>query len=1076
VEPLPSGAAGFEFVDKIVGGVVPRQFIPSVEKGVRSQMEQGVLAGYPMTGVRVTLFDGKAHPVDSSDMAFQKAGPGRAAGRGEKASPMLLEPVDEVSILVPDEYVGAVMSDLSGRRGRVLGTEPVGVGRTQIRAEVPSLRSPGTRSTCGRCRTAPGRSPAGTCGTSRCRRTWRPRWPLGGRGARLHNQIARLRQDLGDAEARCVKAAPPGYLVEVATDELDLRQFAAYCATGRQAAARADWAKASAEYTAALALWRGVPLADLPALTADPVVQRLDEERWTALQGRIEADLNLGRHAEAAAELRALTEDQPLREPLHAQLMLALYRNDQRAEALDVFRALTQTLADEAGLEPGVNIRELHERILRDDPTLRLRSDAFSSPTSPTSAAPTSTPTSSPNQLPVDTRLFTGREQETEQLLALARETAEGGRSGTLTISALDGLGGVGKSALAVRIAHRVSSLFPDGQLFIDLRGNVKHREPLAPLAALGQLLRSLDVPQQRIPAELADCSAMLRDRLSGTRTLILLDNAATDTQVRPLLPEAPGCLVLVTSRARLAIEGALSLRLDVLSEAESITLLVAAAGPDRIRPDDPAIAELAELCGQIPLALRIIAARLRHRSALTVADLVAQLRDERGRLGELRDEDRDLADVLNTSYTDLTDDEQRTFRLLGLVPGADVDVHAAAALLDLDPHSTEHLFDLLLDRNLLMEPTPGRYRMHDLVRLFAAEQAEAKEHETEREAALDRLLFWYGETAKAAWRTVEPTRSANASPILDGPVQALEFSSAADALAWYDREAGNLLAAVELLRAAANTAVGLKLVEAITELLHIRASARQWLALTEFGIDCAQREGNAAALGRLTRHQGVALFSLGRHEEAIEAHSAAASISREAGQPSEEAAALVSLTSAYAMTKQVDEAIATGERATALFIRLGKPGRAVGPLINMAAALSIANRNEEALVLVKRAVQLSRDTGDRTDLAFSLGQLAAVMHAMEAYDPEELHATYREALEALRATGNRRNELRALLGYGVFLEEIGHFADSVRILEETDRLGDEIGVPMHDKARNALLRARAAVATPPAPSAPSAP
>ncbi|TQK43360.1 translation elongation factor 2 (EF-2/EF-G) [Streptomyces sp. SLBN-118] len=138
VDPLPAGS-GIEFVDKVVGGAVPRQFIPSVEKGVRAQAARGVAAGYPLVDVRITLLDGKAHSVDSSDAAFQTAGALALREAAGDARIHLLEPVAEVKVLVSDEYVGPVMSDLSGRRGRVVGTEQAGGGRTLVRAEVPEI-------------------------------------------------------------------------------------------------------------------------------------------------------------------------------------------------------------------------------------------------------------------------------------------------------------------------------------------------------------------------------------------------------------------------------------------------------------------------------------------------------------------------------------------------------------------------------------------------------------------------------------------------------------------------------------------------------------------------------------------------------------------------------------------------------------------------------------------------------------------------------------------------------------------------------------------------------------------------
>jgi len=895
-------------------------------------------------------------------------------------------------------------------------------------------------------------------------------------GDALYNQLGRLRQALGRGEeggAGRIRAVPPGYVLDVSPGELDVHRFAEHASAGRKAAAGADWTGASAEFGAALGLWRANPLADLPDLADESAARHLEEERWATLQGLAEAELNLGRHAEVVALLRDVAPQQPLRESLHAQLMLAMYRDGRRAEALEIFRALSRALSEAAGLEPGAAVRELHERMTREDPDLQW-APPRTAPTRQGSGPGPMDARQRRNQLPIDTRLFTGRQAEVARLTALARDTAERGGAGTVTISALDGLGGVGKSALAVHVAHQVGDLFPGGQLFVDLRGATVGLEPLTPMAAIGQLLRSLDVPDKRIPGTLPDCTELLRDRLRGSRTLILLDNASAGAQVRPLLPDVPGCLVLITSRTRLAdVEGAHLLRLDVLSPGEAAALLSTAAGADRVREDDPAVLELAELCGRIPLALRIVAARIRHDSALTVAQLAAQLRDERSRLGELHDEERDLADVLGTSYADLPAAQQRTFRLLSLVPGTDVDADAAAALLDLARADAESLLDRLVERNLLVEPSPGRYRMHDLVRLFGAEQAGAAGHEAERADAVERLLFWYAESAKAAWRAVEAARATPASTLGIGSVVPQEFAAAEEAFAWHDRESGNLIAAVDAARTEGRYEYGLELARALNGLMHMRSNAARLLEVAEAGLACAVGLGDFLARSQMARSKGVALALLGRFDEAVAVKQQALEMARAAGSEKAEGEALVGLCSTFAAAKRLDEALDVGRQAVALFDRMGIAHHAAGPLINMAAALSLADRNEEALVLTEQAVELGRKADELYHLAPSLAQLAAVMHATGSYDPERLDATYREAVEMLRAIENPRYELAALLGYGVFLEEHGRFAESVEVLTTAEHIGAGLGVPLHDKARGTLRRSQAALDAAAASAAP---
>jgi len=372
----------------------------------------------------------------------------------------------------------------------------------------------------------------------------------------LYNQIMRLRQALGD-DGDLIRAVTPGYLMHIAPGDLDLTEFTDLCAEARRAAAAADWSASAKLYGAALALWRGEMLADVPALHDHPAIHQLSEDRLVALEGRVEADLNLGRHDELIGELRTLTVSHQLREAFHAQLMLALYRAGRQADALGVYRDLRRATRDELGVEPGPAIRGLQQRILSSDPALTPpRPDP--DPASP--ATPPNAARSTPNQLPAPFSVAADSPDtpaaHLADLLALAEAAVDGADTGMVVISAgggaADGAGvgvGVGKTALAVRAAHRLAGHYPDGQLFIDLKGATA---PLAAEAALDHLLRSLDVPPHTIPADLDERAALYRSRLAGTRTLILLDDAANTAQVQPLLPGTPGCLVLITSRNRM--------------------------------------------------------------------------------------------------------------------------------------------------------------------------------------------------------------------------------------------------------------------------------------------------------------------------------------------------------------------------------------------------------------------------------------------------------------------------------------------------------------------------------------------
>ncbi|HXS64873.1 MAG TPA: BTAD domain-containing putative transcriptional regulator, partial [Streptosporangiaceae bacterium] len=493
--------------------------------------------------------------------------------------------------------------------------------------------------------------------------------PPPGAATTLRSYVKRLRQVLGPRAGARVITRYPGYLLSAGKNEVDLLRFTSLCREGGDAVRDGSWARASAQLGEALGLWRGAAMADVPSSTLQrDESSRLEQLRLQATEWRIEAGLHLGWDGELLPELQTLAVEFPLRERFHAQLMLALYRCGRQGEALAAYRHARQTLVRELGTEPGIELRELHQRILAADSGLLDGPHQARLAISPP-----------PRQLPAAPGPFTGRGQELDALTA--RLLPGGHRPKTVVLLLLGGPAGVGKTALALHWAHEVSHRFPDGQLFVDLRG-YDCQEPVDPAQALAGLLSALEVPAHEIPADLDARAARYRSLMAGRRMLVLLDNASSAEQVRPLLPGTAGNLAVITSRNALTglvvREGAQRIDLGVLTSGESAELLCALIG-SRAAADWPGRRMLAERCSRLPLALRLAAELACLQPGAGLADLAGELA-EQGRRLQLLDLGGDdprsaIRTVFSWSYQRLPEDQATAFRLLGLYPGVDFDL-----------------------------------------------------------------------------------------------------------------------------------------------------------------------------------------------------------------------------------------------------------------------------------------------------------------------------------------------------------------------------------------------------------------
>lgn len=808
----------------------------------------------------------------------------------------------------------------------------------------------------------------------------------------VQDAVSGLRRRLGlaDAGRGIITTHGQGYRINVPGDAFDLLVFEDHVARAQRSSASGEHPDAASSLRSALRCWRGPAFADLTGDALTDSAALLAERRLSAQRQLMSVELVLHRHHEIVADLAALVLEHPLDESFARLYMLALHRCGRRADALAAFHTLRSHLVDELGIEPGNEVHGLFQQILRDDDELTVASESVDRRAAQAgrSRSERPAPSTGPMQLPADTRLFTGRSAELEQLLALGRQAAaEREGYGAVLVSVIDGMPGLGKTALAVHAAHRLGDQFPDGRLFIDLHGHTPGASPLTAAEALGALLRSLGVSQDLIPADVDERASLYRTRLAGSRVLIVLDNAAGTAQIRPLIPGHQGCLVLVTARNRLSgLDEAHPLALDALPEPEAVALFREVAGPGRIDAADPAdpadpacraIAEIVGLCGHIPLAIRITAARLRHRRTLTLDSVLTQLRDEHARLGYLADDDRSITAAFETSYGSLASAEQHAFRLLGSIPGPDFDVHATARLLDTAHRDAERVLEALLDHNLLIQHTEGRYRFHDMVRLYA--RSLAGDEPAEGRAALDRLLAYYQHTVTAADRHLAeftrpaplPTSAVNAANAT--PVAALGFSNSADALAWMRAERANLLAAVRY---------------------------------------AAGHEPSARAVALSS---GLASFLIddGPLDLAVELQQAAAGLAEAGGDPVAWANALIDLGRSRRLHGKEQNGVAQFEQALSIFRELGNGLGEAESLHELATTRYMANDFPSSRELAQQALELFRRQSDRLGEANAIVLLGRIGFMTEGY--RAALERFENALRIYQELGHRHGEAAVL-------------------------------------------------------------
>ncbi|WP_371617142.1 BTAD domain-containing putative transcriptional regulator [Streptomyces sp. NBC_00454] len=799
----------------------------------------------------------------------------------------------------------------------------------------------------------------------------------------VRKAVADLRRRIPDGAAVIVTDGP-GYRVAISDGQLDLTDFGSGVREAKAAAAEGRTAEAAELLRSALALWRGPVLAGAGGPVIEAAAAALEERRLTAAEQLCELRLALGESAELVVDLRGLVSQYPLRETLRCQLMLALYRSGRQAEALEEYGKVRELLVEELGIDPGPQLTKVYEGILRESP--ELAAPAVAAP-APAPAPPAPAQAEPPCTLPYDLSDFTGRDKELAQLLECRAETA-GQRT---RVVAIDGMGGSGKTALAVRAAHRLASDYPDGQLHIDLRGFTSGEQPVTAGTALDSLLRSLGIPGERIPDDAEARSALWRATLANKRLLLLLDNTVDAAEIRPLLPASPGCLVLITSRARLVdLDGAEWISIGLMPPEESGRLIAETLGEQRVKAEPEAAAELAQLCGHLPLALRIATARLRNRPRWTLQYLVTRLQDETRRLDELSAGERSVAATLRLSYQVMDEDCRTAFRVLALHPGAALDVYSAAALTGTCTRDAEDLLEFLLDMHLLQQPEIGLYGFHDLVRSFA-HSLQTPDTDKSDATAYVRLLDYYLLATDAACTVLFPGRRQQETGMQPSPAELPPLKEVRLASRWFTREHTGLLASVAGADRMGHDRHAVHLTRNIIFALYEGGHFEEFRALGRIAVGAARRLGDPMLLGVALSNLGISCWKLGRFAEGIEVAQESLDLAVRLDLRATQAHSHGTLGLLKLMLGRMPESLMHMETAIALEQELGEAGQEAESQSVLSTLYMEWGRYPEAAAAARRALELNRQRGHRrhesaalVDLAFAHTGLGEDARALE--------------------------------------------------------------------------------------------
>jgi DNA-binding SARP family transcriptional activator len=857
-------------------------------------------------------------------------------------------------------------------------------------------------------------------------RLWDTRPPPKARES-LSVYIARLRvslrQALGDSVRLTGRAK--GYALDVDPETIDLHQFRRLRRQADALTASGDSEHAASLLREADGLWRGQALAGIPGDWVARMRESLDEERRAATLERVECELELGRHADLVGELGGLLAQYPLDETFVAHQMAALYRSGRAGDALGLYRQTRSRLVDEQGTEPGPALSELHQRILRGDPQLDVRL-----------ADRRPGRVSRPDTLPPETVEFVGRSEELELL------TEEHGD--TPRIVMIEGMPGVGKTALAVHAARMVCGHYPDGAFYLNFQAHDPRGASLDPAEALHRLLRMLSVPATQIPDTIGERTALWRAQLSRRRAVVILDDAAGHDQIRPLLPAAGQCLILITARRRIPeLEGARALTLELLSVDDAVTLFRQIAGPSRARDTDE-VAAAVGLCGRLPLAIQLTAGRLAQGYPTRLADLIEELACSPARLGGTATASPEVMSAFDLSYRALEPDHQRFFRRLGISPCTFVSMQAAAALGGGTLAEAEKALAALLDQHLLARAPAGQFRFHALIRGYAAARAMREDPEPEQRQAVGRLLDYYLHTADRADRVLHPGRRRMQVSVTRRPAASPALGTQEDAAAWLESEWRSILQAAQHAGRHEWKRQCADLTHVLAGFVDIRAYWDEAIAAHTLALQACRDLADPVRIAQASLELAVVSQQAGRHQAALPLAEDAAAIYRSLDNRHGEAEALDQTGMAHQRGARSREALAYFHEARILYREAADQRGVANTLSHSGIACWHLGRYPDAMGHLREALSLYREVGDRRGEAKTLNNLGK-MQLYCGYHRDAIE-NYQKSLGIFSEIGGAQNQAILYHNIGSFHHYKGSYEEGLAACRRALSIYRDIG------------------------------